>query len=69
MKKKQGEGVKNMIETLGNDWPPQFELMKLQARKPDGGNWIDIFPAQLGWMAKEGYDVRAIVWQEQEPEK
>lgn len=33
---------------------------KLQARPADGGEWIDIFPAQLQWMAKEGNDVRAI---------
>jgi hypothetical protein len=48
-----------MVEA-SSDWPPQFELMKLQARKPDGGDWIDIFPAQVGWMAKNGHDIRAL---------
>lgn len=33
---------------------------KLQARLPDGGDWTDIFPAQLQPMAKNGCDVRAI---------
>lgn len=42
------------------DWPPQFEPMKLQARPPEGGDWTDIFPAQLEWMAKNGNDVRAL---------
>jgi len=42
------------------DWPPQFETMKLQARPPEGGDWVDIFPAQLYAMAKYGNDVRAI---------
>jgi hypothetical protein len=42
-----------------SDWPPPFELMKLQARKP-GGDWIDIYSGQLQWVAKEGNDVRAL---------
>lgn len=42
------------------DWPPPFEPMKLQARKPDGGEWTDIFPAQLQAMVRNGCDVRAI---------
>lgn len=41
--------------TASTDVPVQ-----LQARKPDGGDWIDIYPAQLEWMAKEGNDVRAL---------
>ena len=40
-------------------WPHQFEPMKLQARPPEGGDWIDIFPAQLYAMAKRN-DVRAL---------
>lgn len=36
------------------------DAIQLQARKPDGGDWTNIFPAQLQWMAKEGYDVRAL---------
>lgn len=39
---------------------PKPEAMLLQARKPEGGEWIDIFPAQLEWCAKEGYAVRAL---------
>ena len=42
------------------DSTPRFETIKLQARRPEGGDWIDIFPAQLQWMAKEGNDVRAL---------
>jgi hypothetical protein len=34
--------------------------IKLQARPAEGGDWIDIFPSQLQWMAKEGHDVRAL---------
>lgn len=34
----------------------QFQL---QARPAEGGDWIDIFPSQLGWMAREGFEVRA----------
>jgi hypothetical protein len=45
---------------VASDWPPKFEPMKLQARRPEGGDWIDIFPSQLEWMAKEGNSVRAI---------
>lgn len=41
------------------DWPPPFELMKLQARSK-GGEWTDIYPAQLEDMAKNGCCVRAI---------
>ena len=43
-----------------NDWPPPFELMKLQARGPLTGNWIDIYPAQLEQMLKQGLDIRVI---------
>lgn len=32
----------------------------LQARKSEADPWINIYPAQLGWMAKEGYEVRAL---------
>lgn len=39
---------------------PTPEAILLQARKPDGGPWTDIFPAQLSWMANEGYEVRAL---------
>lgn len=39
---------------------PEPVTMLLQARKPEGGNWIDIFPAQLQRMAKDGCDVRAL---------
>src|SRR5258707_991915 len=39
---------------------PTPEAILLQARKPDGGEWIDIFPAQLGWMAQAGLEVRAL---------
>jgi len=39
---------------------PTPEVMLLQARKPDGGEWIDVWPAQLSWLAKEGNEVRAI---------
>ena len=42
------------------DWPPPFELMKLQARGPETGNWIDIYPAQLEQMLKQGLDIRVI---------
>jgi hypothetical protein len=35
------------------------EKVVLQARKSDG-SWVDIFPAQLSEMAKEGYEVRAV---------
>jgi hypothetical protein len=42
-----------------SDWPPQFELMKLEVQSPKG-EWIPIFPAQLQWMAKDGHPVRAI---------
>ena len=41
-------------------WPPPFELMKLQARGPETGNWIDIYPAQLEQMLKQGLDIRVI---------
>lgn len=34
--------------------------IQLQARKADGGVWTDIFPAQLGWASKGGYEVRAL---------
>ena len=41
--------------------PASAAYVQLQARLPNGGSdWIDIFPAQLGWMAKEGHEVRAI---------
>jgi hypothetical protein len=39
---------------------PPVGGVRLQARKPDGGDWIDIYPAQLKWMAKEGNEVRAL---------
>lgn len=42
------------------DWPPPFEMMKLQAQSPDGGDWTDIFPAQLQAMVRSGCAVRAI---------
>lgn len=45
--------------SAGSDWPPKFEMMKLEAQAPNG-EWIPIFPAQLGWMAKDGRPVRAI---------
>lgn len=41
-------------------WPPPFELMKLQARKL-GGDWIDIYPAQLEQMIRGGCAIRAIL--------
>lgn len=44
---------------------PTPEAILLQARPPGGGAWVDIFPAQLGWMAKEGFDVRALDADEQ----
>lgn len=47
-------------------WPPQFEMMKLEARPPDGGDWIPIFPAQLQAMAKYGNEVRATIPTERE---
>lgn len=42
------------------DRTPTPEAILLQARRPDGGAWVNIFPAQLAWMAKEGCDVRAL---------
>lgn len=39
---------------------PEPEPMLLQARKQDGGDWIEIWPSQLEWIAKQGYDVRAL---------
>lgn len=39
---------------------PGREEITLQARPADGGEWINIFPSQLEWMAKEGHSVRAI---------
>jgi hypothetical protein len=39
---------------------PIFELMKLQARPAEGGDWVDIFPAQLSAMVKAGHDVRVL---------
>lgn len=41
------------------DWPPPFELMKLQARR-DGGQWTDIYPAQLEQMIRNGCYVRVL---------
>jgi hypothetical protein len=41
------------------DWPPQFELMKLEAQAPSG-KWVPIFSGQLEWMAQQGHPVRAI---------
>lgn len=37
-----------------------WDRCRLQARPAEGGDWIDIFPAQLEWMAKEGHSVRAL---------
>lgn len=48
------ERLRNQINSV-----PTPEAMLLQARKP-GGEWINIFPAQLGWMAKSGLEVRAL---------
>lgn len=45
---------------------PSPAAMLLQARPADGGAWVDIFPAQLGWMAKEGFEVRALDSAEQD---
>lgn len=52
----------NEIERLQAriDAKPTPEAILLQARKPDGGEWVDIFPAQLSWLAKEGNEVRAL---------
>lgn len=34
--------------------------IQIQARKPEGGDWIDIYPAQLERMSRDGNDVRAV---------
>ena len=39
---------------------PRTPAIQLQARRADGGDWVDIFPAQLQWMAKEDHEVRAV---------
>jgi hypothetical protein len=45
---------------MADDGMPTPETMLLQARPADGGDWTDIWPAQLPWMAKNGLDVRAL---------
>jgi hypothetical protein len=39
---------------------PEPEIMLLQARAPEGGEWVNIFPEQLHGLAKDGCDVRAL---------
>jgi hypothetical protein len=33
--------------------------VKLEARPAEGGDWTEIYPAQLNWVVKQGHDVRA----------
>lgn len=42
------------------DWSPPFQLMKLQAREPETGRWVDIYPAQLEQMLKRGVAIRVL---------
>jgi len=36
------------------------DTFQLQARKNNDGIWTDIFPAQVEWMCREGYQLRAL---------
>jgi hypothetical protein len=45
---------------VARGYPVTVDAIQLQARPAEGGDWIDIYPAQLGAMAKAGHDIRAV---------